>query len=176
MKTKTDIRRDIRREKEKYSPEVLSARSEGVWAQVEALPEFRRAHTVAAYWSLPDEVYSHAFVEKWAAEKRILLPVMCGANELELRQYRPGCTMNEARFCIREPEGGAVAPRQVDLIVVPGVAFDRHNHRLGRGKGYYDRLLARMTAFRVGVCFDFQRVEEIPAEEHDAKMDLLIEN
>jgi 5-formyltetrahydrofolate cyclo-ligase len=174
MKTKVELRRTIRREKEKQTPETLRSCSEAVWAQIEVLPEFRRARTVAAYWSLPDEVYSHGFVEKWAMEKRILLPVMCGEEELELREYLPGCTMNGARFCILEPEGMVVAPSEVDLIVVPGVAFDRNNHRLGRGKGYYDRLLVRTKAFKVGVCFRFQLLDEIPVDGHDIRMDRVI--
>jgi 5-formyltetrahydrofolate cyclo-ligase len=174
MKTKADLRRQIRLEKEKQTAEALKSRSQAVWAQVEALPEFRRARTVAAYWSLPDEVCSHEFVGKWAAEKRILLPVMCEENELELREYQPDRTMSEARFRVREPEGAVVAPGEVDLILVPGVAFDRQNHRLGRGKGYYDRLLKSMCARKIGVCFDFQVLEEIPTEKHDVSMDFVV--
>lgn len=171
MKTKADFRRYIRQEKKKYTQEELSVRSESVWVKVEALPEFRQAHIVALYWSLPDEVHSHAFVEKWCREKRILLPVMCDGHDLELREYSPGCRMNEAEFCVGEPEGGPVDQQCVGLILVPGLAFDRKNHRLGRGKGYYDRLLSRMHAVKVGVCFDFQLLDEIPVDSYDIAMD-----
>ena len=91
----------------------------------------------------------------------------CG---LELREYRPGCTMNEAEFCIREPEGEKLHPGHVDLILVPGMAFDRQNHRLGRGKGYYDRLLEGMDAVKVGTCFEFQFFDSIPFDGHDIPM------
>jgi len=174
METKADFRRHVRQEKKKYEPEDLIVRSEAVWQQIEMLPEFQRARVIAAYWSLPDEVFSHDFVEKWSSEKKILLPVMLEDCRLELREYRPGCTMNEAEFCIREPEGEVLQPEYVDLILVPGMAFDRQNHRLGRGKGYYDRLLGGMDALKIGVCFDFQFFDFIPTDEHDIPMDRVI--
>lgn len=174
METKADFRRYIRQEKKKYTQAELQARSEPIWRQVEQLPEFQQAATVAAYWSLPDEVDSHGFVEKWCGEKRMLLPVMLPDCALELREYRPDCRMNEAGFSIREPEGAAIDPSQVDLILIPGMAFDRHGHRLGRGKGYYDRLLCRMTAVKVGVCYEFQFLDAVPADPHDVAMDRVI--
>lgn len=168
------LRRHIRQEKQKHTAEEFFARSEPLWEQVESLEKFRRAGTVAAYWSLADEVRSHEFVEKWCGRKRMLLPVMRPGGGLELCEYRPGYTMNEAAFGLREPEGPAVAAAEVDLILVPGMAFDRNNHRLGRGKGYYDRLLNEINAWKIGVCFDFQRVEEVPVEGHDVAMDLVV--
>ena len=63
----------------------------------------------------------------------------------------------------------------IDLIVVPGVAFDRHGNRLGRGRGYYDKILKEThVARKVGICFGFQFVEEVPVDELDVRMDLVI--
>lgn len=174
METKNDFRRFVRAEKKKYTEEELRTGSDSIWEQIELLPEFRSARVVAAYWSLPDEVYSHRFVEKWCTEKRILLPVMLEGNRLELREYRPGCTMNEAEFCIREPEGNLCTPGEVELVLVPGMAFDRNNNRLGRGKGYYDRLLNQVDAYKIGVCFGFQFLERIPVDSHDVPMDRIV--
>ena len=63
---------------------------------------------------------------------------------------------------------------EIDLAVIPGVAFDRYGHRLGRGKGYYDRLLPQIPAPKVGICFPFQLIEEVPAEAFDFRMDTII--
>jgi 5-formyltetrahydrofolate cyclo-ligase len=63
---------------------------------------------------------------------------------------------------------------ELDLIIVPGVAFDLAGRRIGRGGGFYDRLLPQYRAVRAGICFDFQCLETIPAEEHDIQMDLLV--
>lgn len=60
------------------------------------------------------------------------------------------------------------------MIIVPGVAFDNNNNRLGRGKAYYDKLLKESKSYKVGVCFDFQLIEEVPVDEYDIKMDLII--
>ncbi len=82
--------------------------------------------------------------------------------------------MTEAAFCVREPQGDVFPAEGVELILVPGVAFDSRGNRLGRGKGYYDRLLAGIPAFKVGICFDFQRFDRLPAEPHDVPMDRVI--
>ena len=174
METKADFRRRVRHEKKKYTPAELRLRSREIWKQIESLPEFQQARKVAVYWSLPDEVCSHDFVERWCREKTLLLPVMLEGYELELREYLPGWPLNEAEFCIREPEGRIFPPEEVDLILVPGMAFDRQNHRLGRGKGYYDRLLCRMKAVKVGVCFGFQFFDAIPTDEYDIPMDRVL--
>ena len=79
------------------------------------------------------------------------------------------------RFGIREP-APAHSPKQLDLIVVPGLAFTAQGNRLGRGAGFYDRFLATLppTTFKLGVCFEFQRVSSIPQEPHDVTMDAVV--
>ena len=124
------------------------------------------------YHSLPDEVDTHAFIRRWSAQKRILLPVVKG-YDLELRLYTGDDRLTEGAFHIDEPTGTAFTDyAAIDLAVIPGVAFDRRGNRLGRGKGYYDRLLPRIpTAYKLGLCFPFQVLNQIPAEAHDIPMD-----
>lgn len=124
------------------------------------------------YHSLPDEVDTHAFIRRWSARKRILLPVVKG-DDLELRLYTGDDRLTEGAFHIDEPTGTAFTDyAAIDLAVIPGVAFDRQGNRLGRGKGYYDRLLPRIpTAYKLGLCFPFQVLNQIPAEAHDIPMD-----
>ena len=132
---------------------------------------FRAAHTVLLYSSLPDEVDTHTFIRRWEGRKRILLPVVVSDSKLELRVYTGSSNMRRGAFNIDEPAGAAFTDYgSIDLAVIPGVAFDRHGNRLGRGRGYYDRLLARLGRVGVptiGVCFDFQKLDAIPAETHD---------
>lgn len=174
MQTKTAIRGLIRQRRAEAPPAELAGRSEEILRRVEALDAFRAATVVAAYWSLPDEVATHDFVRRWCGVKTVLLPVMRPDDGLELKPYHPGCTMTEAAFCVAEPDGEAFPAGRVELILVPGVAFDRRGGRLGRGKGYYDRLLAGMGAIKVGLCFDFQRVDAVPLDAHDVPMDRVI--
>lgn len=63
---------------------------------------------------------------------------------------------------------------KIDVILVPGVAFDAYGNRLGRGKGYYDKILKQTNAYKIGVCFDFQFIENVPTEVHDVKMDKVV--
>lgn len=144
-------------------------------AALEAHPAFRAANTILLYHSLKDEVDTHAFIRKWSREKRILLPVVTG-DDLELRLYTGPEDLTVGAYGIEEPTGARFTDyAAIDLIVVPGVAFDRDGNRLGRGKGYYDRLLPRIpSAYKIGICFPFQVVDEVPAEPFDIRMDEII--
>ena len=148
--------------------------SEKVLTTLEAYPEFQKGHTILLYHSMKDEVQTHAFIEKWSRSKKIILPVVIG-DELELRVYTGPQDLAINSYGIAEPTGTRFTDyRAIDLAVIPGVAFDRHGQRLGRGKGYYDRLLPQIAAPKAGICFPFQLIEEVPAEEFDFRMDTVI--
>lgn len=144
-------------------------------ARLEAHPAFRRAQTVLLYHSLQDEVQTHAFIEKWSRRKNIILPVVAG-DVLELRAYTGPDDLSIGSYGIAEPTGELFTDyASIDLAVIPGVAFDSKKHRLGRGKGYYDKLLPLLpSALKAGLCFPFQLVEEVPAEPFDICMDIII--
>lgn len=144
-------------------------------AALEAHPAFGAAKTILLYHSLKDEVNTHEFIKKWSHDKRILLPVVVG-DDLELRLYTGPEDLKLGAYGIDEPTGTLFTDyAAIDLIAVPGVAFDRKGNRLGRGKGYYDRLLPRIpSAYKIGICFPYQLVEEVPAEPFDIRMDEII--
>lgn len=134
---------------------------------------FQSAQTVLLYFSMNDEVHTHAFIEKWSGLKTILLPVVTG-DLLELRVYTGNNGMATNLYGIPEPQGEAFTDyKQIDLAIIPGVAFDRNGNRLGRGKGYYDRLLPLIKAPKIGICFPFQLIEEIPTEAFDISMNIV---
>ncbi len=150
--------------------QVLSAIIAG---KIESLPEFAAAGTVLIYYSLPDEVQTEAFIKKWSARKRLVLPVVSG-DDLILKEYdkdmlRPGY------FDIPEPAGTKiVAPEEIEFAIIPGVAFDPVCNRLGRGKGFYDRLLPHIECKLAGTGYHFQIVDSVPAESFDRRMDMVI--
>ena len=173
---KTEVRRLVRELKRAVPSGEKLRRSEAVMAQVEQLPAFREAKVVLLYWSMADEVQTHAFVERWYREKTVLLPCVDG-DDLRLRQYTgPGCMTSGEQFGIGEPTGAEWTDLgAVQLIVVPGVAFDSTGTRMGRGRGFYDRLLkSTPQAVKVGVAYNFQMMDSIPTEPHDVKMDVVI--
>ena len=173
---KAEIRKQMRELKRAVTLEEKLRRSETVMRGVEQLPEFQRASVVLLYWSMADEVQTHTFVERWYKEKTLLLPCVDG-DDLRLRQYTgPECMVAGEQFGIGEPTGEEWKDLDaVECIIVPGVAFDRKNNRMGRGRGFYDRLLkSTPNAVKIGVAYDFQVLDSIPVEPHDVKMDKIV--
>jgi 5-formyltetrahydrofolate cyclo-ligase len=173
---KGEVRRRMRELKRAVPFEEKLKRSETVMQQVERTDVFGKARVVLLYWSMADEVQTHAFVERWYKEKTLVLPCVQG-DDLVLRQYTgPECLVDGPQFGIGEPTGPEWTDLDaVELIVVPGVAFDAEGNRMGRGRGFYDRLLkSTPRAVKMGVAYDFQMLPSIPVEPHDVKMDLVI--
>lgn len=149
--------------------------SDEILSRVEKHPVFQKAQTVLLYYSLPDEVHTHDFIQKWYNRKRILLPVVV-KDTLELYTYTGTDKMTIGAYGIKEPtEGKFNNLKDIDLAIIPGVAFDRRGNRLGRGKGYYDRLLPFLVGtYKLGICFPYQLLESVPTEDFDIRMNEVI--
>ena len=172
---KNIFRKEIKRLKALMTNEELLCRSAQIWARVEANPRFRQASSVLLYWSMPDEVYTHDFIRRWHDEKIIILPVVDG-DRLRLAPFEDESSLRRnATMNLYEPQGDDYpSPETIELAIVPGVAFDRSQHRMGRGRGYYDRLLPQLNTYNIGVCFDFQLLDEIPFGEDDVPMNEVV--
>lgn len=171
---KKELRKLIAEEKAKYSASMLKDLSADILLHLEKHPAFRDAKTVLLYHSMKDEVYTHSFIDKWTDSKQIVLPVVVG-DTLEIRRYEGIGSMKPSPYGILEPIGTVLDNySSIDLVVVPGVAFDREKNRLGHGKGYYDKILPQLAAYKIGICFPFQLVEKVPADSFDVKMDAII--
>ena len=171
---KKELRREIRRRKALMSDGERRAASCLILEALEALPEFREAGVVLAYSSLPDEVGTEELLKRWGERKVIALPVVKG-ERLELRRY-DGVHLKAGFRGILEPseEAETILPADVDFAVIPGMAFDPDGRRMGRGGGFYDRLLPLLDCPKVGVCFKCQRVERVPVEEFDFIVDSVL--
>lgn len=178
MVDKQELRKHVRRLKASLAAAELSEMSTLVCNRVRGCAPWTVARTVLLYHPLADEVDVRPLLQAALDDgKQVLLPVVVG-DDLLLRSYAGPNQMAVGAFGILEPTGDVFAPAgydRIDLVVVPGMAFDSDGHRLGRGRGYYDRLLPRIRhARRVGVCFPFQLVEQVPSEVHDVVMDQVI--
>ena len=174
---KADLRRQIQQIKRQFTPQQLEELSLLVISSLR--PLLAEAQTIMAYYSLPDEVNTHALIDELVAEgKTVLLPKVTGADTMELRRYTGLADLQEGAYHILEPVGEPFTDlAAIDLILVPGLAFDAAGHRLGRGRGYYDRFLHsknRPYCVKIGVCFDFQKVDEVPVDAHDIAMDKVV--
>lgn len=169
--TKRELRQQIRTQKRRLSAAELAVMSEDICSKVLALASWQEAGTLLLYYPLPDEVDVRLLIkDAFESGKKVLLPVVKG-DELELHLYEGEASLKEGAFGIMEPTGPLFAPKhygEIELAIIPGMAFNSAGHRLGRGKGYYDRLLPNLRdAKLIGVCFPFQFLEEVPAEAHD---------
>lgn len=170
---KDDIRRRVQARKRLLSEDERLKAAEKVFSRLEQLAAFIMSDNILMYNSLPDELSTRSFLDKWASGKRFYLPRVNGLD-LELLPYER-THMQMGAFRIEEPTGDDITdPRRMELIIVPAVAYDRAGNRVGRGKGYYDRLLSRTKAYTVGVAYDFQLVDKIDTDDFDIPVDMVI--
>lgn len=156
-------------------PTDLSAKSALIRQRLEALGTFADANTVALFAAQPSEPHLDPLL---GGARRFCFPRVNG-QALEFYAVDHASELVEGRWNLREPHPDAsrlVRPEEIDLLLVPGLAFSPTGARLGRGGGFYDRLLAlpALRAHRVGVCFAEQLFEELPLEAHDREVELVV--
>ncbi len=148
--------------------------SRAIVARIAEMPLFREAKTIMVYYPIHNEVDLRHLVKLFHEEKTFLLPATTSKKDMEVRQYIKGQPLKRGRFGIPEPTTPAWTG-SIDLILVPGVAFDKKCRRVGRGGGYYDRFLKRYRdAKKVGVCYDFQLHTEVPHSWFDIPMQCIV--
>lgn len=177
MKDKKELRKEIRLLKKQYTESELKKLSLPIVRKLLELSCIKEARTIMMYCSLPDEVYTLDAIRQLKKEgKRIVLPVVTSDTEMELHTYKDDEDLRLGSFNILEPCGETFKDyADIDVIIVPGMAFDDSNNRLGRGKGYYDRFLEKVKEkYKIGICFPFQHLHTLPSNEHDIKMDIVI--
>lgn len=176
---KAGLRARVRERLRTLDPSARRLAAQAVCEAVAARPEWQRARSVLLFAPLPDEIDMGPLLEgALAAGKRVFLPArLPGANAYGAREVRdPGRDLVTGRFGVREPAdhcpwgdlGG------LDFAVIPGLGFDPSGGRLGRGKGYYDRMLAGFGGVSCGVAFAEQMLPAVPVESHDVRLDLVV--
>jgi 5-formyltetrahydrofolate cyclo-ligase len=171
---KKGLRIEIKKLLQIFSKEELATFSEIALEHLEKDPVFQKADTIMMYWSLNDEVNTHAFIEKWSKKKTILLPKIVD-DKIEAHQYKGTDALEIGLFNILHPFTDKYDDK-IDLVVVPGRAFDLKGHRLGRGKGHYDNFLKDLSSYKIGLCFAFQVLDYVPSEDFDITMNKIISN
>lgn len=170
--SKRRLRAEMLRRLGGLAPAQRALEEELVTAAVQDSPEWRGAGLVLLYRNLPGEFSTVGLANgAWRAGKRVAMPRVAGPGALALHEVRAWTDLRPGAFGIHEPAAGlpAVDPGAVDLAIVPAVAWTRDGHRLGRGGGYYDRLLPGLR-LAWGVGFDVQVVRDLPTQPHDARV------
>ena len=172
---KQELRQAIRERKRQHTGDELAELSLAAVSKLMAHPRYLAARTVMLYCSLPDEVSTERLLD-CSGGKAVVLPRVTGPATMELCLYDGPVSLSEGAFGIMESTGQAfTAYQEIDLAVVPGMAFDAQGNRLGRGRGYYDRLLPLLPrAYKIGLCFPFQLIGNVPTQPTDIAMDEVI--
>jgi 5-formyltetrahydrofolate cyclo-ligase len=175
-KAKNELRQKTRAVLKRISPAVRAAESFDLCARLKL--QLPGARTILFFAPLANEIDLWPLLEELlAAGKTVALPWFDSAAQTYLARRVVNLTdeIVAGKFGVREPAPSCaeIPLEQFDLILVPGMAFDLTGNRLGRGKGFYDRLLAKTSGVKCGVCHDFQLLETIPAEATDAKVDFI---
>jgi len=174
--SKTELRAKIRAMLEKISPAVRAVESIELCERLKA--QMSSARMILFFAPLPDELDVWPLLaESLAAGKTVALPFFDAAKKTygARRLTNLQAEIIAGQFGVREPASSCVEIplENFDLVLVPGMAFDSRGNRLGRGRGFYDRLLEKAGGIKCGVCHDFQLLEKIPAEPHDARVNFI---
>jgi len=178
--SKSDLRRALLIRRKTHTRAECQAWSRSIQSQALRLPQYRGADAVALYSPIDNEVDTAAISQDaLRRKKRVFYPKIKGGNEpafLEISSLHELCL---GRFGVFEPAGGTPLPCSAfkkSVIFVPGVAFDRRGYRIGRGGGWYDRLLRPLAqdAFFVGLAFEFQLIEGLAADHWDQRVHCII--
>lgn len=176
---KKELRKIIKSRFSRYSKEELDFRSKSLTKNLKLLDEYNNANTVLLFYSLPDEVCTKDLLRH---------SIICG-KKLVL----PRCIPEKRTLCLKEINNldtdlevgayGIIEPKanlnnipvdEIDFCCTPGLAFDLKGNRLGRGLGYYDRLLHNTNIIKCGLAMDFQIINTVVIDKHDVKVDMLV--
>lgn len=175
--TKQELRLQIKQQIQRLGEAERDVQSLYVCLQILGSAEWQQSSTVLLYAAMPDEVSLQLLIDDaMGSGKRVILPVVDG-EQLKLRVYDPQHCEVQGTFKILEPTDECAEIddlAQIDFAIIPGRAFTRRGHRMGRGKGYYDRLLSDLKCPKWGVCFKCQLVRFIPVDEWDIPVNRVI--
>ncbi|MFZ5753176.1 MAG: 5-formyltetrahydrofolate cyclo-ligase [Bacillota bacterium] len=178
---KKTLRKTLLKRRESLSWLEVQGKSHEITQRVLFLPEYKKAETILIYLAYNKELDTSAIMQTaWQQKKKIVVPV-CQPRDrslllselLDFNELAPGT------WGILEPKAEFLRPvpvQNIDLLIIPCVAFDREGYRLGYGGGYFDRFLPaiRSDCTKVGLAYDFQLLDELPREPHDTAVDIII--
>lgn len=174
--TREEIRSEVRKKRKAVSGIQVAEMSLRICEKIVALPEYIRAKRVLCYAAMPDEVQTKGIL--WAiahSGRELYLPVTRRGGRMDAVRVTQDTVLEPDSYGIETPvSGDALPPEALDLALVPGIAFDRSGNRLGFGKGYFDRFLARCRCPAIGLAYELQLVDTIETVAHDVPMDKIV--
>jgi 5-formyltetrahydrofolate cyclo-ligase len=177
---KTQLRQLFRTRRNALTEAQRNEKSRTIGERLERLDAYRQARTVMFFVTHGSEINTEPMMERaWQQKKDVVVPLVDPETD-EIIAMKITCIdgdLEKGSYGVREPRTGCatVSSAVIDLVLVPGLVFDRHGHRLGYGKGYYDRWLKWIPQEkRLGLCFDLQMVECLPKDENDVPVGMIV--
>ncbi|MBD3328785.1 5-formyltetrahydrofolate cyclo-ligase [Candidatus Peregrinibacteria bacterium] len=173
---KKEIRRSILYKRTKQDPNDKKPKDESIINKISADPLFQQAKEILSYMPIHGEVDLVPLIDKFPDKDFILPRVDMGTNDLKLYKINDLDDVEKGSFDVMEPRTDLeqIPPEKIDLVFVPAVAYDKKGHRIGYGGGFYDKILKKIRARKIGVAYEFQIIDEAPVEEHDVPVDEVI--
>jgi len=177
---KQKLKLEIFEKRKKLSEEEVKEKSKKVIDNLRALEEFQKAKNILFYVSVNNEVDTREIIKELLKEKNIIIPyTIKNKPAIFLSELKDFVELEPKAFGILEPKEKYIREfdgEKLDLVIVPGIVFDKNGHRIGYGYGYYDRFLKTIAkdVVKIGLAFDFQLVDKVPEEEHDVPLDIVV--
>lgn len=179
---KKALKEEMLRKRNALSKSEIEEKSRIIREKLNSLPEFKKSKNILIYASFNNEVDTKILISELLEnkEKNVLIPFVEKNNPvLQLSVLNNLDDLEPKTFGILEPKKDKIKNfdiNKLDLVIVPGIAFDKNGHRIGYGYGYYDRFLGKLgrKAKKIGLCYDFQLIDKIPEEKHDVPMDFIV--
>lgn len=170
------IRKEMSEKRASVSGEEIKNKSDKIKENLFSLKEFEKAKIIMLYVSKDNEVLTHEMIKECLSEKTVCVPVTDIKNKkLIISKIDSFDELKKGSFDILQPvEVKKIKKDKIDLVIIPGLAFDRKGSRIGYGIGYYDIFLKKMNVLKIALAFDFQITENIENQEHDVRMDMII--
>ncbi len=178
MREKKEIRKIFLEKRDALTPFDIFRRSNVIIGHLLSLQEFENAKTILSYISFGSEVNTHGLIRLLLEKKEVFVPfVEKDRREIYISELRDWNELSSGAYGILEPKKECIREREIneiEIALVPGLAFDEEGYRIGYGGGYYDKLLKKMDGEKIGVAYDFQISKKVPREGHDIKMDRIV--
>ncbi|MBC7081804.1 MAG: 5-formyltetrahydrofolate cyclo-ligase [Thermoplasmatales archaeon] len=170
---KEKIRKELLEKRNSLTTYEILEKSNLILKNLYSLEEFSKASKLASYISFGSEVYTHGLIREYSKKKEFFVPFIKD-GDIFLSRISSWEELEGGIYGILQPKEPKVENGNLDIIIVPGIAFDENGNRIGYGKGYFDRLLKKFSSIKVALAFDFQVLKNIPNQEHDVKMDIIV--
>lgn len=172
---KQTLRKVMKEKRRNMSYESWLTDSHIIHQKVLTHPIYQKSKRIGIYVHLPFEVETQSLIEMMLKDHKVCVPKVEG-NDMNFYQIQSLNDLKEGHFHVLEPKSSQlILPQDIDLMIIPMLAFDQTNHRLGYGKGYYDRYLSNgFQGYKLGLAFAWQQVDDINHDEYDQSLDEII--